>query len=314
MIKYLLWSILLTGNALFSFAQLRWNEVSRQFGPLPPSLKVFTTTDSLPGHPCIAWYVEANLKDKKLDFTVGDGNGHRYTPSQFFTMEDSPLVVVNSTFFSLAGNQNLGLVIKNGKMIAYNVPALRSRISDSFYYPTRSAIGISRSRKADIAWLFTDTAKRWPYAFQSGPLVAKGTTSDPSFNDLRTLESWSWWKMRTAVGGGPVLVQNGGMYITNAQEQVFANEKERQPRTAMGYTKKGKLIILVVQGRFPGKAEGATLEEEARIFTDLDCTEAINLSGGASSCMLINGRETIQPANKEGQQPVPVVFIVRKNK
>ena len=66
------------------------------------------------------------------------------------------------------------------------------------------------------------------------------------------------WKVQTAVGGGPVLIQNGLVHITNNEEYRFAGKAidDRHPRTAMGYTKDRKLIILVVEGRNPGIAEG----------------------------------------------------------
>jgi exopolysaccharide biosynthesis protein len=79
----------------------------------------------------------------------------------------------------------------------------------------------------------------------------------------------------------------------------------------MGYTGKRKLVILVIQGRTPGIAMGATLEEEAVILQQLGCVEALNLDGGGSSCLLVNGRETIRPSDKEGQRAVPAVFIIR---
>lgn len=296
-------------------SQLRWTKVNKEFGYLPPSINLYKTTDSLDGKPFVGYYIEASLKDINLEFTTQVGNGKRYTPSQFYTQEDSPYVLVNGTFFSFQTNQNLNLVMKDGKMLAYNVPALKSKNSDSFYYPTRGAIGISKKRRADVAWLFTDTAQRWPYGFQQKPVVAKGKTSDPSFEDLNTLDYWKWWRMYTAIGGGPVLLQKGRIRITNVEEQMFVGGlKDKHPRTAMGYTAKNKLIILVIQGRMPGIAEGATLEQEARILKDLKCVEALNLDGGGSSCMLVNGKETIKPSDKEGQRPVPAVFIIRSKK
>lgn len=203
--------------------------------------------------------------------------------------------------------------MRDERIISYNVPALKSRVSDSFYYPTRSAIGLTKKRNADIAWLFTDTAKKWPYAFQQRPIVALGKTNDPSFADLNTIDPWKWWKMKTAIGGGPVLIQEGKINITNQEEQIFVNgQEDLHPRTAMGYTKKKKLIILVIQGRAPGIAEGATLNDEAKILADLGCYEALNLDGGGSSCMLVNGKETIKPSDKEGQRAVPAVFIIKR--
>jgi exopolysaccharide biosynthesis protein len=78
----------------------------------------------------------------------------------------------------------------------------------------------------------------------------------------------------------------------------------------MGYTIDGDLIVMVIQGRMKGIAVGATLTETALLFKQLGCEGAINLDGGGSSCMLINGKETIKPSDPTGQRPVPAVFYV----
>ena len=204
--------------------------------------------------------------------------------------------------------------MKDGKIVAYNVVSLRGTGKDSllYYYPTRGAIGIDRQRRADVAWIFTDPSKRKPYAFEDMPVVAKGEEATPSIYDMGDVE-WKWWKMRTAVGGGPVLIYNGKIRITNREEQLFPDaEGDHHPRTAMGYTRDGRLIILAIQGRTPGIAAGATLEEEARILLDLGCYEALNLDGGGSSCLLVNGKETIKPSDKEGERPLPAVFLIKQ--
>ncbi len=296
-------------------AQLQWEPAGNEFGYLPKSIKAFKTNDSLNGRPFIAYYIIADLRDKYLEFTTETGKGNRYSPLDYYKKQDSPYILVNGTFFSFSTNQNLNVVIREGKMEAYNVSALKSTQSDSFYYPTRSAIGITKKRKADVAWLFTDTAERWPYAFEKRPVVAKGKKADPSIRDLNTLEIWEWWKMQTAIGGGPVLLHDKKIFITNKEEQMFADgAKDLHPRTAMGYTGNHKLVILVIQGRAPGIAMGATLEEEAVILQQLGCVEALNLDGGGSSCLLVNGKETIRPSDKEGQRAVPAVFIIRSKK
>jgi len=309
-IKYLCFLLLTAGNSIYG--QLVWKNVSTEFGNVPASVKVFKTTDSFEGRPFIAYYVVADLKARNLEFTTQVGEGKRYTPSQYYLRNDSPLVVVNGTFFSFETNQNLNTVIKDGKLVAYNVPALKSKKTDSFFYPSRAAIGISKNRKPDIAWLFTDTAQQYPYAFERDPLLSKGLKSDPTFTDLKTFDKWKWWKMQTAIGGGPVLVHRKKIRVTNKEEQMFVNgENDRHPRTAMGYTRNRKLIILMVQGRFPGLAEGVTLHEEAQILLDLGCVEALNLDGGGSSCLLINGKQTIKPSDKGNERPVPGVFIIK---
>ena len=124
------------------------------------------------------------------------------------------------------------------------------------------------------------------------------------------------WKVMTAVGGGPVLVQEGQIRIANNEELKFAGKaiNDKHPRTAMGYTADGDLIVLVVEGRFPGRAEGLTLTQTAKLLKEIGCHEALNLDGGGSSCMLINGKETIRPSDKEGQRAVPGVFMIRSHR
>jgi exopolysaccharide biosynthesis protein len=110
------------------------------------------------------------------------------------------------------------------------------------------------------------------------------------------------------------LIQNGEIKIANEEERMFAGKaiNDKHPRTCMGYTKDGKLIIMVIQGRATGVAEGATLVQEARMLKDLGCWEALNLDGGGSSCLLVNGKETIKPSDPNGQRPTPAVFMIKK--
>ncbi len=300
----------------FSFGQLKWQNVDSLFQPLPSSVHVYKSTDLLDGKPNIAYYVEADLKDRKLDFTADTTYQRRLTPAKFYEKNDEPLLVVNTTFFSFATNQNLNLVIKNSEAVAFDVEKFRKSKADSnIKIPVYgSAIGISKRRKADIAWVKTDSITKTIQAMQV-PVAGIRYSTRRSEGQTTTAGSPSFqlWKMRTAVGGGPVLLQDGQVKISNNEELKFAGKAidDKHPRTGMGYTKDNKLIILVVEGRNPGKAEGATLIQEAQLFKDLGCWEALNLDGGGSSCMLVNGKETIKVSDAGGQRPVPAVFIIR---
>jgi hypothetical protein len=292
-----------------------WTAVDSAYGPLPSSMHVYRTVDSLQGRPSIAYYVSAPLKDKSLVFTDQVGYGKRYTPAQYYQQEQNPLLVINTSFFSFKTNGNLNLVVKDGKMLAWNQPSRRFRGKDSlitYHYTTRSALGITRDRKADVAWIFTDSTQNLPYAFEDGPVVAEGADSVPGIDALHDTR-YQRWKMETAVGGGPVLVYDGKIRVTNEEEGLFVKgDRDLNPRSAIGYTRDGRLIILAVQGRKAGVAEGVTLLQEAKILLDLGCYEAINLDGGGSSCLLVNGKETIKPSDKEGERPVPAVFLVKQ--
>jgi len=299
------------------FSQMNWMNVDSAFGPLPDGIHVFKTTTDLDGKPNVAYYVEADLKNRDIDFNTQVGRGKRYTPKQYYEQDGQPLVVVNGTFFSFADNRNLNLVIRNGMLQSFNIPSIRKpKDSLQYYYVTRSAIGIDKKRNADVAWLYTDTAMKYAYSLINGPSTTVGPNPDPSWPEIAAGIKGGGrkkvrWKMETAIGGGPMLLQSGRVAVTNVQERMFVNgENDRHPRTAMGYSKDGKLFIMAIEGRRPGMAEGATLLQEANMFKELGCWEALNLDGGGSSCLLVNGKETIKPSDKEGQRPVPAVFQV----
>jgi exopolysaccharide biosynthesis protein len=222
---------------------------------------------------------------------------------------------MNTTFFEFLHNSNLNVVIKDGKMRAFQVQTMTGRGKDTFTYRHvfGSAIGISKDRKADIAWLFTDSADAHAYASQQAIKPFKDSIAHISKKEWLSKGDFSKWKMETAVGGGPVLIQNGEIQISNNEELKFAGKAidDKHPRTAIGYTKDGQLILMAIEGRFPGKAEGVTLTQAAAMLKEIGCIEAMNLDGGGSSCLLVNGKQTITPSDKEGQRPVPAVFIIK---
>lgn len=277
-------------------SQIKWVNVDSAYGPLPDGIHVFRSDSKLDNNPNIAYYVSADLGNKNLRFTTDTTSLRRITPYQFFQRNNKPVVVVNGAFFS-PDNRNLNVVIKDEKVISFSPRRNRKSAADStLQIPVySSAIGISKKRKADVAWLMADSSWNYVMAIQ------------------HHADQFQKWIMETAIGGGPVLVQDGKIAITNNEELKFAGKavNDKHPRTAMGYTSDGKLIILVVQGRQMGIAEGVSLIQLAGILSALGCIEALNLDGGGSSCMLVNGKETIRPSDLPGQRPVPAVFMIQ---
>jgi exopolysaccharide biosynthesis protein len=313
----ILFYVLLIFVQYFSYSQLTWQNVDSLFQPLPSSIHVYFTNDKIDTGFFRAYYLIANIKDKHLIFTTDTTYKRRLTPTQFFKKNTEPLVVVNGTFFSFETNQNLNVVIKEGKLVSYTAP-VKGIGKDSIHLFTsyKGAIGINKRRKADVAWIKTDSTKHYALAAQY-PLTSSGNLfgiNKPTSNKKNSSDNnlFSKWKMKTAIGGGPVLLQKGEIKVTNNEERMFAGKaiNDKHPRTAMGYTKDNKLIILDIEGR-NANAGGATLTQEAKIFKDLNAVEALNLDGGGSSCLLINGKETIMVSDKS-QRAVPAVFLIQK--
>ncbi|MDD4690303.1 MAG: phosphodiester glycosidase family protein, partial [Eubacteriales bacterium] len=56
---------------------------------------------------------------------------------------------------------------------------------------------------------------------------------------------------------------------------------------------------------------GFSTSEVASILKSLGCVDAINLDGGGSSCMLINGKETIKPSGNGVQRSLVTAIAIQ---
>lgn len=86
-----------------------------------------------------------------------------------------------------------------------------------------------------------------------------------------------------AVSGNPLL--RAGQIVANA-------DADRHPRTAVGMDEAAtKLIIVVIDGRQPGYSEGVSLRELGDQMLAGGAWDAINLDGGGSSALVIEGAD-----------------------
>lgn len=121
-----------------------------------------------------------------------------------------------------------------------------------------------------------------------------------------------WDSVMEAVGGGPMLVQNGNVCVDGEEEKfstslIFA----RHPRTAAGVTASGELLLVTVDGR-QSISQGMTLAELACLMKNLGAVEAINLDGGGSSSLSILGTVTNSPSEGK-ERPVANALLVYGN-
>ncbi|GAA0383809.1 hypothetical protein Acor_70390 [Acrocarpospora corrugata] len=131
--------------------------------------------------------------------------------------------------------------------------------------------------------------------------AAKGQTVSvkTTVSDLRKKRTIPLTPDTYIVGGGVGLVRNGKTWIT-ASADGMANVNmilRRHPRTLVGVTKTGKLILAVVDGRAPGVTVGASFLEAAQVMRWLGARDAINLDGGGSSAMIVGGKVVNKPSD-----------------
>jgi len=107
------------------------------------------------------------------------------------------------------------------------------------------------------------------------------------------------------VGGFPLLLDDGervGDLLVNDNPSFAA---ARHPRTAVGFDPdQGHLWMVGVDGRQANYSDGMTLPELASLLEALGTTDAVNLDGGGSTVMVLQGVAVSRPSDADGERPV----------
>ena len=248
--------------------------------------------------PLKAWVAKINLNTPGIQVRVlsSSDKDRKNTPMEFLNQSNAR-IVINGGYFRSGKDpaEHVGLLKTSGIL---EEPASHSVYRDSEkYFITRGAFGISNDGLPDIAWSSTNNDSIFEWA-----LPQKNRPGNPSkYLDFKLS---SYWDMRDAIHAGPILVHSNKINIT-VEEEVFFNTPVAgiQPRSAIGYSKEGYLIMMVVDGR-QADSRGVYLEELAIMMMEFNCDEAINLDGGGSSCMVADNRLLNRPIGRNIQREI----------
>lgn len=94
-------------------------------------------------------------------------------------------------------------------------------------------------------------------------------------------------KVGTILASGPLLLKDGRVCDWSLCGKDFVQNKH--PRSAVCMTKDGKILLVTVNGRFPGRAEGVNIPELAHLLRILGGKDALNLDGGGSTTLWLSG-------------------------
>lgn len=119
-----------------------------------------------------------------------------------------------------------------------------------------------------------------------------------------------WQNVRHIISGGPYLVRNGEIFVDMTAEKLRAIGG-KNPRSAIGYTADGNLLMVAVDGR-EGSSVGMTLMQLADFMKKAGCINAMNLDGGGSTVMYVNGQVVNNPAFKGGIAISNALVLSRK--
>lgn len=111
------------------------------------------------------------------------------------------------------------------------------------------------------------------------------------------------------LGAGPFLVRQGNIALTTTDEDFPADiAVGRAPRTAVGISKTGQILLVVVDGR-QWNSIGLTLQELAEFMQSLGAQDAMNLDGGGSSELVLKGDIMNTPSDGR-ERPVASALAV----
>jgi hypothetical protein len=240
-----------------------------------------------------------------------------------------------------------GFVVADQDSVA--LAQLNRPLTGSRHHPVRPGVGLFDEWYGDTIASATAgaTVRRLDAGASSGVVVATGAaagpmTTDPQHIALRAegaeAEAWlarrapgdtvRWWARVVpgaagvtgaadraaveAVGGFPMLVvDDRGVY--DEQTGVIATfGPVRHPRTAVGWDEsRGRFLWVVVDGRQAPYSDGMSLPELEWLMLRLGSTHAINLDGGGSTALVVDGRLANRPSDALGEREVANILALQ---
>ncbi|MBO4454829.1 MAG: phosphodiester glycosidase family protein [Bacteroidales bacterium] len=299
---------------------LGWKNVTSSY-PGTVCANIYRSPAEIGGNKTVAYIAVAPLDKvqwdvRSIDDPAIQGTSDQLkTPSEYYNGTGAPVIINGGYFFAEGGKRyNASVAVSGGRFYGVNIN-YASMDWVTMYYPTRGVFYQDAGANPACGWTYwSGGATHYLYdepaanSWSEDPLPAPDASFPATARDFSPM---------TAIGGGPVLLKDGKTVNSWEAELFYGNgaddkmPQERHPRTAIGITPEGLLILFVCEGR--GMTEGVagmTFAEEAGVLKSLGCSDALNLDGGGSSCMLVAGTETIKPSDG-AQRPVGSVVILK---
>ncbi|MFU8860224.1 MAG: exo-beta-N-acetylmuramidase NamZ domain-containing protein [Cyclonatronaceae bacterium] len=209
-------------------------------------------------------------------------------PSDFAGLIPSTAVVNGGFFSDHPEYVNSGIFKWKGRVYPF-----MKQEPEELHFVGSSAVGISEQGE----WLFANRGEPvWPQ---------------------------DWPEAESAIAGAHRLLDSGEI-PEPVNSENWSSEREgrhaglRHPRTALCQTMDNRIILMVADGRHE-QARGLTLKELAELLLQLGCRDAINLDGGGSSTMHIEGEGVVNhPSDNRtfdhaGERAVRTVILILKS-
>lgn len=114
----------------------------------------------------------------------------------------------------------------------------------------------------------------------------------------------TWHDVNQAISGGPLLIRDGQLFV-DLKDERFCNSwsgSHIRARTAAGVTADHHLLLVTIEGAH-------TLWDLAKFLQKMGAVDALNLDGGGSTTMVVNGA-TVTRASSAAERRVASAFGV----
>ena len=120
------------------------------------------------------------------------------------------------------------------------------------------------------------------------------------------------WVEATDISGGAGLLVYRGLPMTDWSSEKLQPrfDTDRHPRTIIGAGRNGTIWLVTVDGRNPAISLGMNFDELKRLALKLNLYYALNLDGGGSTTMVVNGKIVNHPSDPQGPRAVSDGLVV----
>jgi len=197
--------------------------------------------------------------------------------------EPSEIVLYTPEFHrtTLTSSEGAEVVIENG-----HITEIREGRGSSVIPPAGVVLSIGSERAQEVL-----------PRMRNGASVSVQTELLPLLPD----PEGDWEKAEHIVSGGPLLLWQGRRLEEPEKESISrVFFLARHPRTAVGVRADGTLLFVTVDGRQPEESVGMSIPELTDLMLELGSVSAINLDGGGSTTMVVEGRIVNRPSSSGG--------------
>lgn len=285
-------------------ADLSWE---KQTYDKAEGVEIYKTSSQLNGRSFNAWYAVAD--PSKVDFRVmypEEVGAKQSVPAQAEAADDC-LVLMNGAIY---GNYNIGVIITEGEMTQKwhgEIEGCYWATDNQLYQITRPVIGVDKNGKAAAYWV--GVPQQGTFYYYDRPqtnVVGQAKYQKVTSKSPAPAVAWNPWY---AISCGPMVLYDGKVcadntmvddkhYYTNYECWDESGVYSAHPdRSAVGVTADGKIVLFICDGRIDD-SQGAYIKELGPIMKSIGCIHAMNLDGGGSTGMWVNGAGMIN--HKDG--------------